>query len=109
LHRFTAPGSFGPVLRSARKLRGDHVVLHIAASAQSASRLGIALPRRLVASSVQRNRIKRVVREIFRRHPAKHGALDMVITLRNRWDGAAATAFQQEVRRLMDRACATAP
>ena len=65
--------------------------------------MGIALPRRLVASAVQRNRIKRIVRELFRRHGAKHAGLDLVVSLRGAWKPADERAFVREVQELMDR------
>ena len=49
------------------------------------SRLGIGLTRRLVATSVDRNRLKRVIREAFRRHPAKSAGFDCVVMLRERF------------------------
>ena len=81
-HRFAAQGSFGPVLRSPRKLRGTLALLHVAAGRPGLSRLGIALTRRIAPSSVHRNRIKRMVRELFRRHPVKLAGLDLVVALR---------------------------
>jgi ribonuclease P protein component len=43
------------------------------------SRIGIIVPRRLVATAVQRNRIKRIVRDIFRRTSPPLPAVDLVI------------------------------
>ena len=81
-HRFTVQGSFGAILRSSRKLRSPHVVLHVTHGSPGASRLGIALARRVLASSVDRNRVKRAVREVFRRHAIKHAGLDLVVAFR---------------------------
>ena len=43
------------------------------------SRVGIVVPRRLVATAVQRNRIKRIVRDAFRRITPPLPALDLVV------------------------------
>jgi ribonuclease P protein component len=102
-HRFTARGSFGPVLRSSRKLRGELAVLHVAAGRSGVSRLGIALTRRLVPSSVDRSRVKRVVREAFRRHPAKGLGLDCVVMLRSRYKDEHAPAIAREVTGFLDQ------
>ena len=109
-HRFSQRGSFGPVLRAGRKLRGRLAVLHLAAApAGSVARLGIALTRRLVASSVNRNRVKRGVREAFRRHPLRESSLDCVVTLRERVDARSVPEVLAEVRTLMDRAAGERP
>lgn len=42
-------------------------------------RLGLAVSRKVAKSAVARNRIKRVVRESFRRHQRKLGGLDCVV------------------------------
>jgi ribonuclease P protein component len=103
-HRFAAQGSFGPILRSARKVRGTAALLHVAGGRAGVSRLGIALTRRVAPSSVQRNRIKRAVRELFRRHPTKGAGLDLVVALRERLDRERMPEFVAEVQTLLDRA-----
>ena len=105
-HRFAAPGSFGPVLRGPHKLRGRYAVLHVIAGSPDASRLGIALARRMVPSSCERNRLKRLVRESFRRHALKSAGLDCVVTLRERLDSARTPEAAAEIRELFDRALA---
>jgi ribonuclease P protein component len=107
-HRFTAQGAFAPALRSARKLRGQHAVLHVARSPSRDSRLGIALTRRFVPSAVARNRLKRLLREAFRRHAVKGLGLDCVVTLRAPPGRDAERAIVDEVRALFDQLCPTA-
>lgn len=106
-HRFSAQGAFGPVLRSPRKIRGSIALLHVLSGRPGISRLGIALTRRMTPSSVHRNRIKRLAREIFRRHPVKLAGLDLVLALRARPEGRA-LALGDEIRSLLDQALARA-
>jgi ribonuclease P protein component len=101
-HRFAERGSFGVVLRSPRKLRGKLATLHVAARVGE-SRLGIALTRRLVPNSVDRNRVKRLVRDTFRRHVVKHAGYDCVVSLRGPYQAAQANAIAQEMRSLFDQ------
>lgn len=103
LHRFAERGSFGPILRSPRKLRGRLAVIHVAPGRPRQSRLGLALTRRLVPLSVDRSSVKRVVREAFRRHDAKAGGFDCVVTLRERFDRGQLVAIGAEVGELLDR------
>lgn len=102
-HRFSARGSFGPVLRGTRKLRGRLTVVHVAPGREGESRLGIALTRRLVPLSVDRNRIKRMIRDAFRRHPVKQAGYDCVVSLRIAYDAAQAAAIAQEIRSFLDQ------
>jgi ribonuclease P protein component len=104
-HRFVARGSFGPVLGAARKLRGTLAVVHAAPGFAGRSRLGVALTRRLVPSSVERNRVKRVVREVFRRHAVKQAGLDCVVTLRAAFARSQVPALARELGALFDQLC----
>ena len=67
------------------------------------SRLGLALTRRLVPLSVDRNRVKRLVRDTFRRHVVKLAGLDCVVSLRERFDDATAEPLFNEIRTLFDQ------
>jgi ribonuclease P protein component len=59
-------------------------------------RLGITVTRK-VGSSVQRNRIKRVLRDVFRRHRAELApGLDLVLNARPGADGVPTTALERE-------------
>ena len=102
-HRFAEQGSFSPVLRGSRKVRGTLAVVHAAIARGGVSRLGIALTRRLVPRSTDRNTVKRLVREAFRRHPIKKAALDCVVSLRERFDAALMPALRGEIGSLFDR------
>jgi ribonuclease P protein component len=102
-HRFAERGSFGPVLRSPRKLRGKLAVIHVLAARTPASRLGIALTRRLVPLSVDRSRVNRLVRDAFRRHVVKHAGYDCVVSLRGKYDATQASAIAAEIRQLFDQ------
>ena len=103
-HRFTVQGAFGNIFRNSRKLRTDHVVLHVSPGRPGMSRFGIAIARRLVPSAVQRNRVKRALREAFRRHPLKTAGLDVVASLRKRPEPGEERAMVAEVLVLFDRA-----
>ena len=102
-HRFTARGSFGPVLKGSRKLRGRFAIVHVTAARDSHSRLGIALTRKLVPASSDRNLVKRLVRETFRRHVVKQSGLECVVTLRQKFASADVPAVIAEVASFFDQ------
>ena len=102
-HRFTTQGAFGPILRDSRKIRSPHAVLHVSPGRPGTSRFGIAVTRRLFPDAVERNRLKRALREIFRRHPLKSAGVDLVISFRQGFDPRDA-AVLEELARLFDTA-----
>jgi len=102
-YRFTAQGSFGSVLRGSRKVRGRFATIHVAPAPAGVSRLGIALTRKLAPRSVDRNRVKRLVRETFRRHVLKLAGLDCVVMLRERFDDANIATVLAEIRTHFDQ------
>jgi ribonuclease P protein component len=102
-HRFTTRGAFGPVLRGTRKLRGRLCVVHVAAAPDGNSRLGIALTKRLVPSSSERNRLKRLAREIFRRHVVKQSGFDCVVMLRQKFSPDQAAPIAAELMSHFDQ------
>lgn len=108
-HRFAARGSFGDALRGSRKLRGELAVIHVVPGRGQASRLGVALTRRLVPSSVHRNHVKRLAREAFRRHAVKGCGLDLVVMLRSRFAPDQSAPLAAELHRLLDQLCPAAP
>ncbi len=67
-----------------RKFVRPGVVLIAAPSTQVEARLGLALAKRRIARSVDRNRIKRVVRESFRHARSSLGPVDIVVLARSR-------------------------
>ena len=93
------------MLRGSRKVRGRLAVIHVVPGRSENSRLGIALTRRLVPSSADRNRVKRMVREAFRRHGVKRAGLDCVVALRLRFDDAESAPLLVEIHSLFDQLC----
>ncbi len=84
-------------------MKGRLAVIHVIAGRSPDSRLGLALTRRLVPRAVDRNRIKRMAREAFRRHALKHAGLDCVVTLREAFEASHALAVKDEIRALFEQ------
>lgn len=63
------------------------------------ARLGISVAKKVVPSAVQRNKVKRLVREVFRQQNRNQAEKDIVIRLRKRLDEQdwhkAATALRE--------------
>lgn len=101
--RLRRPEQFRLALRSRRRNRGDWFTLSASPNSAGHVRLGIVVPRRVVPRAVDRNRLKRLVREAFRRMSSELAALDLVIQVHgpapNRLQAGAARA---ELVRLLE-------
>jgi len=74
-----------------KRLHTRYFGVVLAPMAASHPRLGLVVTRRL-GKAVERNRVKRVLREFFRRHKTGLPAVDLVIMAKK---GAAALAYHQ--------------
>jgi ribonuclease P protein component len=60
----------------------------------------------MVPDAVDRNRLKRIIRDEFRRHGVKNRGFDCVVALRKPFDPSLATALREELRQLFDQLAA---
>jgi ribonuclease P protein component len=75
-------------------------------------RLGLAVAVRVAGSSVERNRIRRIIRESFRLHQHELPALDIVVSARNPARDAPGPMLHASLAALWKRVieqCATSP
>lgn len=79
-----------------------------ASSAEAGARIAISVPKRQLKSAVARNRIKRLVREVFRVHAISHLSADMLVTYKSKRDARDASLrveLRAEFQQLLDHAC----
>jgi ribonuclease P protein component len=70
------------------------------ANAKGWPRLGLAVAVKTAGNSVERNRIRRVIRESFRLHQHEIPALDLVVSARARARGAARSELRAQLEPL---------
>ncbi|QDX81957.1 ribonuclease P protein component [Denitratisoma sp. DHT3] len=80
-HRLRQAGEFGAVFAYRRVLRGVRFDLHYRPNLLDSPRLGLVVPKRNARRAVQRNAIKRVVRELFRSQRSRLPAYDLIFRL----------------------------
>ena len=83
------------------RVKGRFMTLFVVANDLGRPRLGVAATRKL-GSAVERNRAKRVSRELFRRHKIAD-ALDIVIVPRREWLDASFGTLETDYLALLDR------
>jgi ribonuclease P protein component len=101
--RLLSSADFSRIFKTGRR-RSDAWFTVIAAQGTGASsRLGLAVSRKVSRSAVQRNRIKRVVRESFRKHTADLPALDIVVMARPGAAGCENSVLATSIDALLER------
>ncbi|MDP3294899.1 MAG: ribonuclease P protein component [Nevskia sp.] len=76
--RLHKPAEFKLVFAEGRKLRRAPIGLSYRPNGTQQARLGLAIAKKSVAASHDRNRIKRLIREDFRHNRARLPAVDLV-------------------------------
>ncbi len=80
--RLLKPGLFRRVFERPVKVHGPGFTLLARDNGLDRARLGIAVGKKAVKRAVDRNRIRRVVRESFRHHKKRLSSLDIVFLAR---------------------------
>jgi ribonuclease P protein component len=98
---------FQQVYDRGAKVHGRYCTVFMLPVAGSVGRLGIAATKKL-GGAVQRNRAKRLIREVFRQNKIAPG-YDVVIVPKRELLDASLTALEAEYRKLLERARRTRP
>lgn len=80
-HRLLRENGFDHVVRAASLSDRNFKVFFVHNNEKNA-RLGIILGKRTLSGAVDRNRVKRTIREAFRQHGIKRRKLDLVVMVR---------------------------
>jgi ribonuclease P protein component len=82
-YRLTKTDEFSSVFGFRKAIRGKLLMLHYQprAAGNDDARLGVVIAKKLLKRAVDRNRVKRIVREQFRRRRAELPAYDLIVRL----------------------------
>jgi len=100
-NRLKTPREFRRVFQGGEKTVGRFFVVFARANQGPDTRLGLAVSRK-VGNAVCRNRLKRLVREEFRRYQGLQ-ALDLVVVARTAAAGAGQKALVRDLHSLWER------
>ena len=101
--RLRRPADFREVYAKGRRIGNEMFAANVLVNQAGTARLGLSIAVRASGGAVHRNRLRRLVRESFRRH--RHGlpALDIVIGARAAAREASAAELRAALERLWQR------
>ena len=103
--RLLTPGQFQAVFSKPIRFGSHHFTILIIPSKLSSdsdknNRLGLAIAKKRVKLAVQRNRVKRIVRESFRLNQHKLPAIDMVVMVKSGIDQLDNQEINQQLEKI---------
>lgn len=104
--RLTQARQYSAVFGDGDRLASPRLLLRVRENAVDNARLGMAISRKRARTAVLRNRIKRLLRERFRRQQAQWPALDLVVMLRGPLQLTDLGELGDEFQHLVERALA---
>ena len=84
--RLLTPGHFQSVFSKPLRFGSSHITVLVSPNIDERNRLGLAIAKKRVKLAVQRNRIKRQIRESFRLHQHDLPNIDLVIMVKSGTD-----------------------
>lgn len=103
--RLTDPKRYQEVFKNGRRARHSLVGIVAAPNGLAHPRLGLAVSRKVSRKAVVRNRIKRSVREYFRREQQTLCALDFVVIAYPEATNAASSELTEALSQLSQKIC----
>lgn len=98
--RLLGAADFQPVFKHARyKVSCQHLLLLACDSGTPFPRLGLVIAKKHIAKAVQRNRVKRVLRESFRHKQSLLPTVDIVILARSGSGNLSSEQLRQKIER----------
>ncbi|HUX83012.1 MAG TPA: ribonuclease P protein component [Halothiobacillus sp.] len=101
--RLTRPGDFTRVFQSGKRIHCDLLMAVTHSGETNCPRLGLAIAKRQIHRSHERNRIKRQAREHFRLNQGRLPQIDLIIMAKNGADRLSALELRTMMNQLFDK------
>lgn len=108
-YRLTKTDEFSSVFGFRRAIRGQWLMLHYLPATGETARLGLVVGKKLLKKAVDRNRLKRIVRDHFRRERHRLPVCDLIVRLATRPAELQSGALAADLQQLFDRLCRQKP
>jgi len=102
-YRLRKTDEYSSVFAFRRAIKGQFLIVHYRPNALTTARMGVVVAKKLARRAVQRNLVKRIVREGFRRQRAALPCLDLVVRLNRPIVGASRTNLHNDLADLLRR------
>lgn len=86
-----------------KRISGQYLAIHYRANQTAGPRLGLVVAKKVAKRSVDRNYMRRVLRELFRKQQAQIAPLDLVIRVTKLFGHAEFAQVEQEFSELLFR------
>ena len=103
-HRLHSTVEFDRVYRTGRRAGDGLFAVNALANGLDHPRLGMSVSTKTVGNSVSRNRVRRLIREVFRHHSPEFPPIDFVVTSRHGARAADRPALLTSLERLFAEA-----
>ncbi len=98
--------AFESVFRAGRRFEGHFLQIVAAPATEASTRVGYILARKQMPRAVDRNRLRRQIREMLRAHRAQLGAFDLIVRVKRKLVRADLPAAAVEAAALIGRVAA---
>ncbi|MEW6989585.1 ribonuclease P protein component [Colwelliaceae bacterium 6441] len=98
--RLLTPGQFQTVFSKPIRFGSSHITVLVSPNPDKTNRLGLAIAKKRVKLAVQRNRIKRQIRESFRLNQHDLPNIDMVIMVKSGTDKLDNQQIRQQLEKI---------
>ena len=102
-YRLRKTDEYSSVFAFKRAVKGQYLVVHYRPNEFDTARMGVVVAKKLARRAVQRNLVKRIVREGFRRQRAVLPRLDLVVRLHRPVSSATRASMHNDLVGLLQR------
>jgi len=101
-HRLRGTAAFAAVFRGGRRFEADRLQLLAMPTTAASGRVGYVIGKKLLGRAVDRNRLKRMLREAIRKRRPAMNAFDLIIRLRQPCAAGELAGIAAAAGRLLD-------
>ena len=98
--RLLTPGQFQSVFTKPIRFGSSHITVLVTQNPENNNRLGLAIAKKRVKLAVQRNRIKRLIRESFRLNQHNLPNIDIVVMVKSGTDKLENPQINQQLEKI---------
>jgi ribonuclease P protein component len=103
LYRLVSKHDFQSVFATSKKASHQYLLALYQPNQKPHARLGIIIAKRHVRLAVDRNHLRRIIRESFRHEKEALKGLDIIVLMRSKWSPLDNAALRDDIKRLWQK------